>query len=895
MVSRSQVYGLGFEELAFRAEEIRALALQNYHLTMPASAAQELAEEMEGWITGLLLSAQTMWQGMVDRVRLARVSGVGLYDYLAQQVLDQQPDQVRDFLLHTALLEEFDAGLCEAVLGASEDWQSLMDTVLHRNLFVLPVEDGGTWLRYHHLFQDFLQARLAEERPDEKERILRRLAVVYAEREAWEKAHDMCRRLGDTAATADLIEQAGASMAQGGRWATLAEWLDALPEEALDARPALVSLRGTAAVMLGEVRRGLMLQNQAEAAFRATGDRPHLARTLVRRAIDHRLVGDYQASLADAREALALTEEDGSPCATYAEALRVRGLTLYYMGQVVEATQWLAQSLAAYDELGDDQGVAMLLLELGLAHMSAGRYDQALAHYSRALDRWRETDNVTQQANLLNNLGVLYHLKGDYEQAGLLLEEGLDCARRSGYARLEAYTLCSIGDLYADLDAPDAALDAYRQARQVAQRVGVHFLPFYLNLAEAALAHSRGDRVQAHELMASAERLTQKSGSGFEQGLHRLQVGRLALVEGDSARAVAHLREAVHRFGDGGQRAEESRAQLYLAAAYQASEDGEATLVHLEQAFHLAVELESQHTLVVAGREARPVLEVAQRDPALGPSAAHLLQQVTEFEEGIPAQRRRLRRQVSVVSLAPPTLSIQTLGRAQVMLDGKPVTDPEWQSRRIVRELFFLLLAHPDGLTKEAVGLVFWPDDSPPRLKLRFKNAIYRLRRALGREVVLFDGNLYQFSWTLDYEYDVEAFRERLAQAQAAIDDGERAVAYQAAIHLDKGPYLPEVKSAWARTERERLWWAYLEAVLRLTELCLAASEYEATLDYCQRVLAQDPCLEEIHRLAMRAYAAMGNRAAVARQFERCRQALLEEINVFPSPQTEALYETLMR
>ncbi len=127
MTARSQMGGLASQELAFRADEIQSLMLQNYHLSMPASEAGKLARDTEGWITGLLLSAQSMGQGMDDRVRLAQASGVGLYDYLAQQVLDRQPAPVRDFLLRTSLLEEFDADLCVKVLGADENWRDLMD------------------------------------------------------------------------------------------------------------------------------------------------------------------------------------------------------------------------------------------------------------------------------------------------------------------------------------------------------------------------------------------------------------------------------------------------------------------------------------------------------------------------------------------------------------------------------------------------------------------------------------------------------------------------------------------------------------------------------------------------------------------------------------------------
>jgi LuxR family maltose regulon positive regulatory protein len=894
MVARSQVGGLEFKDLAFRTDEIQALLLQNYRMTMPATEAEKLARETEGWITGLLLSAQTMWQGMADRVRLARASGVGLYDYLAQQVLDQQPAAVRDFLLCTSPMEEFDAGLCEAVLGADEDWPHLIETVLRSNLFVLPVDNGGTWLRYHHLFRDFLQTRLAQERPEEHARVLWRLAAVYAEREEWDKARDACCRLGDVVATADLVEQAGSSLVKCSRWAVLAEWIDALPAQLLTSRPGLISLRGFAAVELGEAERGLSLLNQAEAAFRAAGDQSGLARTLVRRATDHRLAGNYRASLADADEALTLSGEDERWRAIRAEALRTKGLSLLMMGQLIEAIEWLAQSLAAYNALQDKQNVALISMDLGLACMNTGHCDQALTHYTCALDYWQEANNVVQQSNLLNNLGVLHHLRGNYEQARATLEEALACARRSGCGRIEVYALCGIGDLYAELDAPDAALDAYRQAREMARRIGELFLLLYLDLAEAALARSGGQLAQARDLLASAGRLAQASGSSFEQGLWRLEAGRLALAEGDARGAATCLEEAAHRFDEGGQRIEAARAYLYLAAACRAKEDEKAALAHLGRAFDLVSELESQHALVVAGREARLLLEASQGDPALGCQASRLLQQITQFERDLPTLRRRMRQQASTVPFAPPRLAFRALGNVQVWVGEKPVTGADWEAQA-ARDLLFCLLAHPDGLTKETIGVIFWPESSQARLKVHFKKTLYRLRRVLGQDMVVFDQGRYVFNRALDYEYDVENFLGKLAQARVATDPAARAAACRAAIDLYKGHYLPDVDGEWVVPERERLWQAYVQAVLELAELCLETSKYETVLEYCRRVLAQDACLEEAHCLAMRAYAATGNQAALARQFERCRQAMQEELGIPLSPQTEALHERLMR
>ncbi len=227
------------------------------------------------------------------------------------------------------------------------------------------------------------------------------------------------------------------------------------------------------------------------------------------------------------------------------------------------------------------------------------------------------------------------------------------------------------------------------------------------------------------------------------------------------------------------------------------------------------------------------------------------------------------------------------------MIDGRQVTGADWQAK-VARDLLFCLLAHPEGLTKEAIGVIFWPDNSPAQLKLQFKKTIYRVRRILGQDVVLLDQDRYRFNRALDYEYDVDSFWAKLARARATTDPGERAAAYGAVVALYNGPYLPELDGIWVFAERERLSQAWVETILALASFHLEGREYTLALDYCQRVLTHDPSLEEAHRLAMRVHAALGNRAGMTRQFERCRQALLEEANVPLSAETERLYEELV-
>ncbi|MBP1704027.1 MAG: hypothetical protein H6Q38_3134, partial [Chloroflexi bacterium] len=208
LVARSQVGGIGFEELAFRADEIQSFVLQYYHVILSDAASKDLARDTEGWITGLMLSAQVMGQGMTNQMRAARVTGVELYTYLAEEILDQQTEEIRDFLLRTSFLDEFDVALCASVWGTQTNWRALIQQVVQNNLFVLPVGEDGKWLRYHHLFGEFLRAQFEKERPNQLEGLLRRIATVFTQRDEWGRAYVLYNRIKDNQAIADLIEQA---------------------------------------------------------------------------------------------------------------------------------------------------------------------------------------------------------------------------------------------------------------------------------------------------------------------------------------------------------------------------------------------------------------------------------------------------------------------------------------------------------------------------------------------------------------------------------------------------------------------------------------------------------------------------------------------------------------
>src|SRR4029077_11957157 len=123
-----------------------------------------LESRTEGWIAALQLAALSL-QGRDDATDfIAGFAGDARYvvDYLVEEVLQRQPDQVQSFLLQTSVLERLSGPLCDAAPprpGAT----AMLESLDRGTLFLVPLDDRRRWYRYHHLFGDVLRARLHDE------------------------------------------------------------------------------------------------------------------------------------------------------------------------------------------------------------------------------------------------------------------------------------------------------------------------------------------------------------------------------------------------------------------------------------------------------------------------------------------------------------------------------------------------------------------------------------------------------------------------------------------------------------------------------------------------------------------------------------------------------------
>jgi LuxR family maltose regulon positive regulatory protein len=262
--ARGQTVELRAADLRFSAPEAAQFLNDVMGLRLDIGSVAVLEERTEGWIAGLQMAALSM-RGREDVDSFIQAfAGTNRFimDFMLEEVLAREPEEVQTFLLQTAILTRFTGALCDAVTGTSGG-QEMLERLEKRNLFVMPLSDTCCWYRYHHLFSDLLQSRLHQSGPEQVAQLLSR-ATEWCEREG-EVAEAVGYALAarDFEKAADLIERYGPRrLAESDP--SVFQMADRLPAAMLIARPKIGLYRAWFLIIQGHIVKALPLLHDME-------------------------------------------------------------------------------------------------------------------------------------------------------------------------------------------------------------------------------------------------------------------------------------------------------------------------------------------------------------------------------------------------------------------------------------------------------------------------------------------------------------------------------------------------------------------------------------------------------------------------------------------------------
>jgi LuxR family maltose regulon positive regulatory protein len=886
LIARQESVGLGTTDLRFTAAEIQTFLKQAHHLDILDEQAEELARESEGWITGILLTTHTIWQGLVRSMVQARGAGGQMYDYLADNVLGQQPPKIQRFLKDSSILREMSPALCDALLD-SQNSLEMLRLIEKRNLFVSRLEGDEPWYRYHHLFQKFLQEKLRLEEPERFNALHCHAAETLQRMENHEEAIRHYMEARAYAEAAEAVQQVAEATFKAGRWETLAGWIDSLPDEITRSNPELPWFRARVYTEVGQLSQALASFELARTEFQRQEDKAGVSRVLARRAIALRLTGRVEEAIKDCQAVIA--DLDGHHLSILAMAHKNLGICHGMQGDHQECAAELEKALHLYEQCHDDYNTALTRHDLSVVQWRLGRLARADLELERAIEYLRRERKAAGLASALNNVGFRQHCRGRYGDALETFGEALTTAREASYLRLEAHVLAGLGDVYRDLEDLGRALDLYQQALKTARQADEAVIEIYALNAMSEVHRLAGDLDKAWEMARASLAASQAQQISFHAGLAQLSLGTICYERGEAQEALGWLKKARQRMERSGAKHELARVHFHLAQAHFLLKEFQSARRHLLHLLTLTDELGYDQFIAVEARRARPLIQYAASRRLGGDRFARLMEKIEE----IPAKGKISSPPTTTVSTSLPQLEIRALGTPQVLKDETLVGKGEWQTA-IAEELFFYLLAHPDGQPREQITDVLWPDLPPAKAKSTFHSTVYRLRRATHMEILAFDrsSGIYELNPEVHYWYDVEEFEKLL---KVAPKSGEsRTEALQQAIALYRGEYMEGFYSDWCLPKRRNLEEQYLSALSKLAHRCMDEGSYDQALELCEKALQKDSYNEEMYRLMMRCHSLLGQPSRVTHVYQRCATVLHEELGVEPDAETVALYQDLM-
>jgi DNA-binding SARP family transcriptional activator len=902
---QGQVLELGAPELAFALEETAGLLADA--LEDGAELAEELQRATGGWPAAVRLALEAL-RLVPGPERLEALAQIGkpegpLFDYLAGEVYEREPPEVRRLIRAVAPLDSVSGELCEA-LGMEESSTTLA-SLARQGLFSERREGQSAWFSASELMREFARRHDPLSRADLR-LICRRASEWFVARG---QSIDALRALmsgGDQQAVARFLREHGHALLRAGAIADVASAAATLPPSLRAAE--IDELEGAARQIRGDWEGAL-------ACFgRIAPPDGELAPGLAwRMGMVHHLRGRLDEALATYGRGRLGGDE---PCD---EALLLAWMaSAHWLRGEAEACRDEAERAAEIaSAAGDPQALAAAHTALALVAALEGDRAANAAHYQRAVEYAERAGDLLQLIRIRTNRASHYLEEGFYEETIGELEPAIGLAEVTGFAAWLGLGLTNRSEAHFHLGQLEEAIADLRAAEVAYERSGSRMLSYplanlgdirrergELALARAAyeeaisLAEQAGDvqglvpalaglaRVLVREEPAEAARLAEQAlahGTGMDYVKAALAAASVALEAGDCTRAAEYATEAAAMA-----RARRDRAGLAEALEVKAVSSDPPLLALLQEARAI------WHELGDPLGQARAELRLARVLP--GSEARELAQGALQRLQGLGLRGYAAEAAAVLGSLdqrALPPLAIHTLGTFRVLRAGAPVPLTDWQSRKARDVLKILVARRGRPVPREELMETLWPDEDPKRVANRLSVALATIRSVLDPEKRV-EPDYYVATVSgavrLDLEHvvvDVETFlgdaEQGLAfhrqgggdQARACLERAERAYA---------GEFLEEdAYEDWATPLREEAQALYVAVARALADVAVAEGDDDAAVRYLLRILERDP-YDEPANLGLVAAMLNAGRHGGARRFFHAYCARMQRIGVEPAP-----------
>jgi LuxR family maltose regulon positive regulatory protein len=638
--ARNQLTEFRAADLCFTTDEAAAFFNKAMNLDLSSDDIALLETRTEGWIAGLQLAALSMQnrQDVSSFIRAFTGDDRHIVDYLAEEVLNRQPEPVQSFLLRTSILDRLSGPLCNAVAQRS-DAQAMLEMLERRNLFIVPLDNERRWYRYHHLFANLLHHRLQQTEPEEIPDLHGRASEWYAANNLVPEAINHALAGGDTERAADLVESIAMTLVKESKLSTLQRWLNKLPEELLGDHPWLCISQAWAHFVSGrldeiepllqkvESRLSMLEDNEASETLADTQD--ILGHVVSIRAFIVRGRGDVPRTILLSQDGLKRLPKKDS-FARSALALNL-GYAYLIAGELESASRYLEMASTIGETRGHPYVALAAIYSLASIEVRKGKLHQAAKVFEKALrlgTEWGSGSPLPATGYAYVGMGQVLYEWNDLDEAARHVSRGIELGEQAEDWAIPFRGYIAMVRLKLAFGAPDDASQALDRAQAIAVksiRVLDDTPEWQPRLWQVRLWLAQGDLAAAGRWAAETESHKLDDATEFEH----LTLARVLIAQDRSSEAVDLLNRLLKQAEASGRTGSVIETRLLQALAYEGQGDTTEALAALEQALTLA---EPEGYVRVFVDEGPPMAKLLRKAATQGIAPKYVKKLLSAFE-----------------------------------------------------------------------------------------------------------------------------------------------------------------------------------------------------------------------------------------------------------------------
>ncbi|MEZ4671318.1 MAG: LuxR C-terminal-related transcriptional regulator [Anaerolineae bacterium] len=656
--ARRQLTELRATDLRFTPSEASAFLNQVMELDLSAKDIDALETRTEGWIAGLQLAAISMQSQQDIPAFIRAFAGDNHYivDYLIEEVLARQSEPVRNFLLQTAILDQMNGSLCDAVTGQQEG-KARLEALNRGNFFLIPLDDRHHWYRYHHLFADVLYAHLLAEQADQVSTLHQRASEWYENNGSATDAIRHALAAKDFERAANLVELTAPTMRQSRQESTLLGWLKALPHDVFHYRPILSIEYVGALLSCGELEGAETRLQDAERWLDRLADTPMQSAHMI--VMNKQELSRLPGWIALYRAGLSLALGNVHDTVTYAQHLldivpeddhllcggasAILGLVSWSSGDLELAYQSYADGMAHLRMAGNISDTVGGALALADIRMAQGRLRDALRIYERALELALDHGEPRMRgtADMYVGLSEINREYNNLHAAKQHLMRSEQQGEHTGFPQNRYRWRVAMARIQQTEDELDTALALLHEAQRL------YVSDFHPNVRPIAALKTRvwlaqGNLGEAFGWVRE-QSLSVDDDLSYLREFEHITLARVLLAQykhDQSANSILEVMRLLERLlqaaEDGGRARSVIEILILQALAYQMQGDMSAALVPLERALTLAEPEGYVRIFVDEGHPLSLLLEKAAKN-GITPNYVHqLLKAFGKAEDSTP-------------------------------------------------------------------------------------------------------------------------------------------------------------------------------------------------------------------------------------------------------------------